>query len=404
MSWQWPEVERRSRNRRRRDRRADAVNSRRVHIGLLLAAIAVIVYVALYPFQWQDRPDDQVGAVASLLSTIGDADQADRPDLILLYVPFGFLAMYALPVSLPGQVRAMGTFAAATLLSMWIELAQYQTVGHVTTMGDVYASLAGTVLGLLGAVAAQRRRWSLTRMRGWDRVVLILLLLWAGDQLYPYLPVANPYSVADIVTPLLAVPGADPLAIGRAVVRWLMVAWLAETLGAGHWVRWFTVLALGAFAARVLVAGQVLPQPFVLGAVIAFVLWLGLRHLAPGRLLLAMAFAALIVVVRLAPFAFVPLPQSFGWLPFQSLIASDPAQIVHALCADGFLYGGLIWLLHRNGLPMAGATALTVVLVLVIAGAQCWTTGPPGEATDALIAAIIGSVLFLLGGRATAEG
>ena len=159
----------------------------------------------------------------------------------------------------------------------------------------------------------------------------------------------------------------------------------------------------GEFAGRVLIAGHALSQPDMLGAVVTFVLWLVLRHVVLGRLLLAVAFAALVVVVRLAPFDFVGLPHGFGWLPFRSLMTGSTAQLVRGIFSDAFLYGGLIWLLTRLRLSFAFAT-LTVTLLLLIAAAQSWTSGPAGEITDAVVAALIGSVLFLLGGDETAEG
>lgn len=404
MSGNWPEVDRRRGQRRHGDRRADATNTRRTFIALFLVVAVVIVYNALTPFRWYDRPDDQVGAIATLLSTIGDVDKAGDLPAILIFVPFGFLAVYAMPLGVLGRIRVAGAVMAAGLLGAWIELARYQDLGQTTTMGHVYASALGAAIGAVLALLAQHRRWSLMRALGVERVELILLIMWAGDRLYPYVPVANPHSAQEIVAPLLVPVLSDPLGTARAAVRWLMVAYLAETLGGWRWAQFFALFVFGEFAGRVLIAGQVLPQSDMLGAVVAFVLWLVLRHVVFGRLLLAVAFAALVVVVRLAPFDFVGLPHGFGWLPFQSLMNGSMAQLVRGIFSDAFLYGGLIWLLTRLRLSFAAATALTVMLLLLIAGAQSWTSGPAGEITDALIAALIGSVLFLLGGDETAEG
>ena len=404
MSGHWPEVDRRRGQRRHGDRRADAANTRRTFIAIFLVVTVVIVYNALYPFHWYERPNDEVGAVAYLLSTIGDVDRAGDLPAILMFVPFGFLAVYTMPLDLPGRIRVAGAVLAAGLLGAWIELARYQDAGHTTTMGHVYASAIGALLGAGVALLAQHRRWSLMRALGVERVELILLIMWAGDRLYPYVPVANPHSAQQIVAPLLVPVLADPLGTMRAAVRWAMVAYLAETLGGWRWAQFFGLFVLGEFAGRVLIAGHDLSQPDMLGAVVAFVLWLVLRHVVFGRLLLAVAFAALVVVVRLAPFDFVGLPHGFGWLPFQSLLNGSTAQLVRGMFSDAFLYGGLIWLLTRLRLSFASATALVVLLLLVIAAAQSWTSGPAGEITDAVVAALIGSVLFLLGGDETAEG
>jgi len=404
MNGNWPEVDRRHGQRRHGDRRIGAANTRRTYVALLLLVVVLIVYSSLYPFQWYERPNDEVGALAYLLSTIGNVNDAANILLILGYVPFGFLAIYALPPALPAQPRAMVTLIAAALLSAWLELAQYQDVSHATTMGDVYASLIGTAVGVTVALVAQGRRWFVVRVLGVERVELILLIMWAGDRLYPYIPVANPHSAQEIVAPLLVPVLLDPVGAARATVRWLMVAYLTETLAGWRWARLYGLFAIGELAARVLIAGHVLPQADVLGAAIAFVLWLVLRHLMFGRVLLALAFAALVIVVRLAPFDFVGIPHGFGWLPFQAFANAATATTIRGLFSDAFLYGGLIWLLTRIKLSFTLATALTVLLMLLVATAQSWTSGPPGEITDALIAAGIGSLLFLLGGEETAEG
>lgn len=404
MSGHWPEVDRRRGQRRHGDRRADAANTRRTFTAIFLVVTVVIVYNMLYPFQWYDRPGDAVGPVAFLLSTIGDVNKAGNLPAILMFVPFGFLAIFAMPLGLSGQTRVAAALGAAGLLNVWIELARYQDTGHTTTMGHVYASVIGAGIGAAMALLAQHRRWSLMRSLGVERVELILLIMWAGDRLYPYVPVANPHSAQEIVAPLLVPVLSNPLGTAQAALRWLMVAYLAETLGGWRWAQLFGLFVLGEFAGRVLIAGRELSQPDMLGAAVAFAVWLVLRHVAFGRLLLVAAFTALVVVARLAPFDFVGLPHGFGWLPFQSMINGSTAQWVRGIFSDAFLYGGLIWLLTRLRLTFAAATALTALLVLLIAAAQCWTSGPPGEITDAVIAALIGSLLYLLGGDETAEG
>jgi len=72
------------------------------------------------------------------------------------------------------------------------------------------------------------------------------------------------------------------------------------------------------------------------------------------------------------------------------------AMGVRRVFADGFLYGGLIWLLTLGGLRVGVATAITALMLLGLSVAQTWQPGPPGEITDALVALAIGGVVFLL--------
>jgi len=157
MSGNWPEVERRRSDRRSDDRRGGdrrgtdrrgggwPVSNRRTYIALFLFVAACIVYSALFPFNAVERGHD-MGAILFLLKSAGDWNRAAHPvSSILLYLPLGVLAMFALPPGLHVRVRAMLTLAGGLLLSVWLELAQYQEAGHVTAMADVYASLVGVV-------------------------------------------------------------------------------------------------------------------------------------------------------------------------------------------------------------------------------------------------------------------
>jgi len=399
----WSEHDRRLHVRRHGDRREGSSTSRRTYIGLCLCVVALIIYGSLYPFRWVTRTDE-VGPFVFLMSSIGDWDQQSNLAAdMLLYLPFGFLAMYALPLGLWAQFRVMATFAAGILLSVWLELAQYQEAGHTAAMADVYGNGLGLVIGIAIALLAQSRHWPAMRALGVERVEMILLAMWAGDRLYPYAPLPTTHDPWQIVARLTTPFVLDPLSLARAVIGWLMVAFLADQLvGERRWWLLFPVFMLCEFAARIFIGGLVLSPADIVGAVTALLAWLVLRELPLSRVLLAIAFAALVIVVRLAPFDFVGIPSGFGWLPFQSFMGGPLDADVHTFFADGFLYGGLIWLLTRAGLPVGIATAATALLLLGISVAQCWTTGTPGEITDALIAAAIGSLLYLFGGEETA--
>jgi hypothetical protein len=232
---------------------------------------------------------------------------------------------------------------------------------------------------------------------------MILLVMWAGDRLYPYMPLPRTHDVWQIVAPLALPFVVDPLRLARALIRWLMVAFLADQLvGGRRWWLVFPVFMLGEFLARVFIANQLLSPADTLGAVMALLVWLVLRELPMSRVLLAVGFAALVVVVRLAPFELVDIPHDFGWLPFHGFSGGSIDVGVRTFFADAFLYGGLIWLLIRVGFAVGVATAVTALLLLGVGVAQCWTTGAPGEVTDAVIAVVLGSLLYLLGGEETA--
>jgi hypothetical protein len=163
-----------------------------------------------------------------------------------------------------------------------------------------------------------------------------------------------------------------------------------------RWVWVFPLLVLAEFAARPPLLDRALSPFDAAGAAVALLLWPALRWLPVSRYLVLFAFAALVTLVRLAPFAFIGLPEAFGWMPFKAMTGASIAVDVRTLCADGFLYGGLIWLLTVAGLRLGLATALTAALLLGLSVAQTFQPGPPGEITDAVIALAVDGVLALL--------
>ena len=409
MSGNWLDGERRAGDRRGGDRRAGdrrgggwPVSNRRTYVFLFLFVVACIVYASLYPFRSFDRGDD-MGAVVSLLKTAGDWNQpTNLATSILLFAPFGFLAMFALPPAVYAQVRTMLTLGGGLALSVWLQLAHYQQAGRATKMADVYASIVGVALGCVLALVAQQRRAALTRDLGAARVQMALLIMWAGDRLYPYVPAAGWGGGGwQAVAPLLHAHwfAIDPVMLARAAVRWLMVACLIDSLvGLRRWVWLFPLLALVEFAVRGLLMDRALSPVDTAGAAVALVVWPALRWLPVSRYLVLFAFAALVIAVRLAPFVFVGLPGTFGWVPFSAMMGAPIAADVRTVCSDGFLYGGLIWLLTVAGVRLGVATVATAAMLLVLSVAQTWQPGAPGEITDAVIALAVGGVLALLQG------
>jgi hypothetical protein len=54
------------------------------------------------------------------------------------------------------------------------------------------------------------------------------------------------------------------------------------------------------------------------------------------------------------------------------------------------LYGGLIWLLGRSGIPLPIGRGLTALLLFATSYAQTWLPGRTAEITDAALAVLIG--------------
>ncbi len=231
-----------------------------------------------------------------------------------------------------------------------------------------------------GAKAAPRRRRSTPAARtrggiaGIDRPALLLLAVWALYRLYPYVPTLSLSKYWHAILPVLMNPlphGSDPARLG---LMWLLCCMLTEAAaGPVQAIRLFPMVAGAIFAARVLIGGTALSSADIAGACVAYGLWRLVFRRAPGRNgILAAFIAALLVTMRLTPFG-------FGW---------------PALLEKAYLYGGLIWLLHRAGLRLQYAALATALLLTAFAVTGTNIRVHPAALGDAGLALAAGAALY----------
>jgi VanZ family protein len=373
------------------------VGSRRAYAFVFLLVVGFILYGSLYPFQFHARPAE-TDPFAYLLSTWRDWDHGgDLVANILLYIPFGFLGVGAF-----GRWAALPVLLAAAALATGVELGQFHDQGRVTSMGDVYADTIGGGVGVIVAITVRAGpRWTLLRELWDDPPAAFVLFMWFLYRLYPYVPVTTVHKYLRAFAPFVMGPPVAPVDLARFAVAWTGIGVILNALY-GFRRAWIllVLLIVAEFVGRVLIIDAMLQPADVLGAGLA----LGLAPLLPregGRRLaiVAFAFAGMIVVARLEPFAFSAAPAAFGWVPFVSLLRGSIGVAIQAFCEKFFQYGGLIWLLHRAGLRTVYATILTAMLLFVTSLAETHLPGRSAEITDAVMALAIGGVFALLTDR-----
>jgi VanZ family protein len=372
-----------------------------LRLACVLALVTIfIIYGSLYPFVFHPH-SDVIGPLQTLIGTVHDWDgRGDLLSNILLYMPFGFFATHTLPARVPAVVRALLAIAAGTLLSTCMELSQFYDEGRVTSMGDVYANAIGSTVGAsISAFLGAGIRFPFVRELGANPDASLLLAMFLGYRLYPYVP------MIDLHKYLRAVDGLrhwqDPASadLARFVVTWLFIAAIVEALyGFRRWFLLFPALVLGVFVGRIMIVDLSLTSADVVGAAIAAILWAGPLRWLPGRpLVLAALFAGLIITLRLQPFTFSPVPtHDFGWVPFWSLMNGSISVAMQAFFEKFYQYGGLIWLVRMTGTPLGWATGLTATLLLLTSIAEVYLPGRSAEITDATMAVAIGLAFHLL--------
>ncbi|MDR3536007.1 MAG: VanZ family protein [Acetobacteraceae bacterium] len=369
---------------------------RRAYVAVLALTVAFILYGSLFPFAWYERPGS---ALAHLLGTWQDWDH--RGDLlanIVLYVPFGFFLVAAAAPHRPAATRLLIAVAAGSALACGVELTQYHDFGRTTSMGDVYANAIGSAAGAVAAVLfGASIRWPLVKEAAAHPAPALLVVMWAGSDLFPYVPTIDMHKYWHAVRPLLDLPVLPLTDVLAALAVWAFLGFIVLSLyGFRRFLLLFPLLVAAEALAKVLILDNALTHANLLAAVMAYGGWIVL-HRRPGRVvLLTLGVAAVVLHQRLSPFDFSGPPTPFAWLPFHDLMTDAEGPAVPLFCQKFFLIGGLVWLLGRCGMPLPVATALTALVLFGTGWAQTRIPGHSGEATDAVMALALGTVFMLL--------
>jgi glycopeptide antibiotics resistance protein len=294
---------------------------------------------------------------------------------ILLYLPFGFFAFYAL------ERRTLPALAAATAagfaLSLLVELGQFYDIGRFQELSDIYSNTLGTLLGAAGA-------WLARRKIAFPYLALILTC-WVGNRWYP---APAPVPIASLSN--------SPLDLFRFFAAWLAVGLMIETLSSGPRSR--VVLPVFLACSLLVRALTVDIEPVeIAGGAAAALLWSGaLWRLRARAGIVAALFVALVVLQAMAPFHFLPAARAFGWVPFRSFLESATSSAIRSFFEKAFLYGGMLWLLMRAGFSAGAATAFGAILVFGLRLMQVYLPGRSAEITDTLLVLMFAAMMKLV--------
>ena len=367
--------------------------------GLMTIVALAIAYGSLYPFVWRDHGSFWVDFL-HLAGTWRQPPQGRGDTLanLLLYMPLGLTVTQALErVRWPAWLLAVAVGAA---LSLSIELTQFYDVSRVSALSDFYLNVLGTLAGcMLAGLGGGRLLSGWRRPGGAAAFARLLLLAWLGWRLYPYVPTIDMHKYWRSVRPLLSGYALSPLDIFRATILWLSVIFLFQTGLRPQKPAWTLALAiLGFFAAKILIIGQILFLPDILGAVLALCLAQPVFH--RYRRFGVPAVAALLIVViamtRLLPWQFASTPKAFQWIPFFSFLHGSLQVDVLSFAQKFYLYGVAIALLVEAGIRLRVAVALECALLLGTSIVQTLMVARSAEASDAFLALGLGIIYALL--------
>jgi VanZ family protein len=373
--------------------------------GYLIATaivLLVIVYGSLYPFEFHE-PAGGVGPLATLILTwrVPSAGLGDLAANILLYVPLGFFGALSIRSGKRIGNRLVLPIALGLVLCVAMELAQYYDAGRVTSLADVYLNTSGTALGALaGMIVGSDFRWPYGSKLFDEPVPCLLFIAWLGYRLFPYVPTTDLHKYWDALKPIVLTPSLPPYDIFRYTVMWLTISHIIEAiLGQNRSRVLIPTIVAATFAAKVMIVTKVLTVAEIIGAMLAFSLWLvALR--ASTRMRFAAAtglLAALVVAERLEPFYFTPFENHFGWIPFLSLMNGSLEVNIQSFLEKFFLYGSLIWLLTVSGMRLTGAAIVVSATLFLTSMAEIYLPNRSAEITDAVMALLIAAMFGLTG-------
>jgi VanZ family protein len=364
-----------------------------------LVVLAGIVYVSLYPFHW--RTPHLIGGPLHQFALSWDHWPESRGDFIanvLLYMPWGFFCVRSLGRGKPVALRVLIATALGCALSFAMEVSQFYVAERFTDMRDIYSNTLGSLCGaIVGLALTGNSHANILRDLRIEPFPALLLAAFIASRLYPFVPVIDAHKYLIAVRPLLNTAALNKADLFLAGVTWLMICYLAEALF-GKRSAFLASLSIATliFVGEIVVADAKLSLASVLGAAIAYLLWFALLRFVPGRVsLIAIAFAAVMMITRLLPFRLSPVGHGFEWVPFLALVRAPIDVGLPAMIEKFFLYGGLIWLLMRAGLRLWRATVAVVLLLLFSSIVEMYMPGRSAGITDALLALLIGTLLRL---------
>lgn len=151
--------------------RPDRGRTARVRLALwrvaALCYLAALAWLVLMPAKVAGQATGVVQVLARALAALGVPEHLGYPVLeflanVALFVPFGAVAVLALPLRAPSTASTAMVIGAGALSSVAIECAQLWIPGRVSTISDVIANTLGTALGVAVTwwLRAPRRRGS----------------------------------------------------------------------------------------------------------------------------------------------------------------------------------------------------------------------------------------------------
>jgi VanZ family protein len=368
---------------------------------ILAIVVALILYGSLYPWQFQIRHYAHNPLWILLHAWPTAVDRYLFWDVainITLYVPLGIFGYLAVSARARQAMRVLAPVAFGLALSASIEMIQLFDDSRMCSLSDLVSNGTGTAVGAavgafyrvsLQRFLARHGTASLLRPSG----AVLLLSCWLGYQVFPLFPVWGRTNLFRRLAALGTMSAISPVDTLVVFAEWLAVGLLLESIR-GRGTNALLALLLLLAPARLILVSRTLAWPDIVGAAAAYAAWLCLPRLWVRRTTPVLLSAALILG-ELSPFH-LQSASAFSWVPFRALFQSTWQEGFVVLFRKSFWYGSVLWLWRASGRSLLWSTAIAAAALFILERVQMVLPGRTPEITDAVLAVLMGLMLWLL--------
>ncbi|GAB3290179.1 VanZ family protein [Parahaliea aestuarii] len=360
--------------------------------ALLCFFVFLIIYGSLYPFTFELDSYHR-----DLLTPLLDFNPLNtgRGDMVanlLLFIPFGFLAMPGFPGGKRSR-RIVLVLLIGFVLAYLIQVAQLIVPGRTPSGSDAVWNLLGCAIGCaLASLPVPERVSGVLMPGGLPSIPLALGLLWLAYNWAPFVPSIDLQLLKDNLK-LISSSSPDPLRVLQKLVMWLVIFhFFHSTGGLLARERYYPLIVAATLFGSLFIVGHATTIEHVAGGVLAIPAWCLVRkHRRPS--LLALLLGVSIVATTFTPFDLRELPATFSWIPFSGALDGNMLINVMAIFSKLVIYGSLTWLLVEAGFALRTAALIVAAGLLASELLQVYFRGPTAEITDPLLALVVAVTL-----------
>jgi VanZ family protein len=362
----------------------------------LLLIVALLAYGSLYPWKFEFTSAAGNPVVILLHSWPAHWNRWLIRDAVLnvgIYVPLGLAAAIAFRRKQTRGTSVALAVAFGFLFSVSMELLQVYVPGRDTSLSDVLANTIGSAAGAAFAVCfeARLRRLGEPRASQLRPASVLLLLVWALSQLYPFFPDIGRTHLRQDWELLLRLSDFSVVEAWAICAEWFAAGLLLDTAFARMRTSWLAVAML-CLPAQLFISNRFLTVHEILGSLAALVFWRFIPPQSRARWCVWMLGYA-IVLRQLEPFYFLAVPQPFSWVPFEASLMANHSAAAAVIARKTFDIGAMVWALRYAGMPFVWAGLAVAAGLGATEAIQTYLPGRSPEITDSLLALLLMLVL-----------